>query len=47
MIMKKILGILAIALFVVCVGASCKTKAHCDAYGSMSDTNKNTETNNR
>ncbi len=45
--MKKILGILAIALFIALAGTSCKTKAHCDAYGSMSDTNKNTETNNR
>ncbi|WP_300660195.1 hypothetical protein [Fluviicola sp.] len=45
--MKKILGILAIALLVVFAGASCKTKAHCDAYSSMSDTNKNIGTNNR
>lgn len=45
--MKKILGILAIALFIVFAGSSCKTKAHCDAYGSMSDTNQQTDTNNR
>ncbi len=45
--MKKLLGILAIALLVAFAGASCKTKAHCDAYSSVSDTNQQTETTNR
>jgi len=38
--MKKILGILAIALFVVLASASCRTKANCDAYTSMDQTEK-------
>ena len=38
--MKKILGILAIALFVVLASASCRTKANCDAYNGMDQTEK-------
>ncbi len=38
--MKKILGILAIALFVVLTSASCRTKANCDAYNGMDETEK-------
>ncbi|MGV3610324.1 MAG: hypothetical protein ACO1N0_05215 [Fluviicola sp.] len=38
--MKKIPGILAIALFVVLTSSSCRTKANCDAYTSMDQTEK-------
>lgn len=42
--MKKIVGILAVALFVVLASTSCKTKANCDAYGGMADQNQHSET---
>ena len=42
--MKKLVGILAIALFVVLASASCKTKANCDAYNGMADQNQHSET---
>ncbi|AEA42853.1 hypothetical protein [Fluviicola taffensis] len=45
--MKKLLGILAVALFVVLASASCKSGAHCEAYSSMNDQNQTTETVNR
>jgi hypothetical protein len=35
--MKKITGMIALVLFVMLVSASCKTKAHCDAYSGMHD----------
>ena len=38
--MKKILGILALAVFVLLAGASCRTKANCDAYNGMDQTEK-------
>lgn len=43
--MKKLLGILALALLIL-AGASCKTKAHCDAYSSMNDTHQHKEVKN-
>jgi hypothetical protein len=45
--MKKLLGILAVALFVVLASASCKTKANCDAYSAMADQNQHSETTSR
>lgn len=41
--MKKILGILAVAFFVVLASASCKTKANCDAYNGMTDQTQQSE----
>lgn len=38
--MKKIAGIIAVALFILLASASCKTKAHCDAYNGMDQTEK-------
>ncbi len=38
--MKKIAGILAVALFVLLASASCRTKANCDAYNGMSQSEK-------
>jgi len=40
--MKKVLGIIAVALFVILVSVSCKTRAHCDAYSGMSDQTEKT-----
>lgn len=40
--MRKLIGILAVALLIL-AGASCKTKAHCDAYSSMNDTHQHKE----
>lgn len=41
--MKKILGILAVALFVVLASVSCRTKANCDAYNGMTDQTQQSE----
>lgn len=41
--MKKLFGILAVALFVVLASTSCKTKANCDAYSSMADQTQQSE----
>jgi uncharacterized protein YxeA len=41
--MKKILGILALVLFVVLASASCKTKANCDAYNGIADQTQQSE----
>lgn len=38
--MKKLAGIIAVALFVLLASASCKTKANCDAYNGMDQTEK-------
>ena len=38
--MKKLAGIIAIALFILLASTSCKTKAHCDAYNGMDQTEK-------
>ena len=38
--MKKILGIFAVVLFVLLVSVSCRTKANCDAYNGMNQTEK-------
>lgn len=45
--MKKLFGILAVALFVVLASASCKTKANCDAYSSMEDQKQHSEATGR
>ena len=41
--MKKVVGIIALALFVILAGTSCKTKAHCDAYNGMNDQTEKTD----
>ncbi|WP_430406090.1 hypothetical protein [Fluviicola sp.] len=41
--MKKLFGILAVALFVALASASCKTKANCDAYNGMADQGQQSE----
>nr|WP_294858880.1 hypothetical protein [uncultured Fluviicola sp.] len=42
--MKKLFGILAVALFVVLASTSCKTKANCDAYNGMADQTQSEKT---
>ena len=39
-IMKKIAGIITLALFVFLTSVSCRTKANCDAYNGMNQTEK-------
>ncbi len=38
--MKKLAGIIAVALFVLLASTSCRTKANCDAYNGMDQTEK-------